>query len=314
MNCPNCGMQTVPGAAFCDNCGTALTGRAATPSNLPPTTAISGTCPQCGRPVMPGEAFCDNCGSALNMPVSSPPPPMAAAPAPQPAAWSPAAPSGGSQSCPSCGQLTTPGTAFCDNCGASLSAPTAAAVPPVSPPPAWTPPPAVPPAATQQCPNCGAAATPGAAFCDNCGASLSGTAVPPPPINYQQSPQPGYPPQYPPVQPPVVTGPPPRLVVQATNQSIPFPGGKVELLVGREDPVSNVFPEIDFEPHGGDEGGVSRRHAKFTLQGSQWYITDLQSTNFTFVNKEKLQPNQPHLLNNGDEVRLGRVITRFHAA
>ena len=81
--------------------------------------------------------------------------------------------------------------------------------------------------------------------------------------------------------------------------------------MGREDPVSNVFPEVDLDPHGGDEGGVSRRHAKFTVQGTQWYIQDLNSTNFTFVNKQKLQPNQLQPVNNGDEVRLGRITLTF---
>jgi len=104
------------------------------------------------------------------------------------------------------------------------------------------------------------------------------------------------------------------LVLQATNVSLPFPPGKVEVLAGREDPVSNVFPEVNLDPYGGDEGGVSRRHAKFTCQGGQWYVQDLDSTNFTFVNKQKLLPNQPHILNHGDEVRLGRIIMTFYTS
>ncbi len=68
-----------------------------------------------------------------------------------------------------------------------------------------------------------------------------------------------------------------------------------------------MFPEVDLTDHGGDEGGISRRHARIFVQGNQVFIEDLNSTNYTFVNQQKLVPGQPHTLNNGDEVRLGKV-------
>lgn len=49
---------------------------------------------------------------------------------------------------------------------------------------------------------------------------------------------------------------------------------------------------------------ISRSHCKINRRGNQYTITDLQSANGTFVNKIKLQPNQPHLINNGDVIRL----------
>ena len=110
----------------------------------------------------------------------------------------------------------------------------------------------------------------------------------------------------PPVSPPV-TGIPGQLVVQATNALLPFPPGKTEILVGREDPVSGVFPDIDLTGHGGDEGGVSRQHARLFLQGDRVFIEDLNSTNYTHVNQQRLTPGQPHPLDAGDEVRFGRV-------
>jgi len=88
--------------------------------------------------------------------------------------------------------------------------------------------------------------------------------------------------------------------------------GKAEILVGREDPVSGVFPDVDLTPHGGEEGGVSRRHAKLTARGNQWLIEDLNSVNFTFVNKQKLKPGVPQPLNDGDQIRAGRVLLTFH--
>ncbi len=49
---------------------------------------------------------------------------------------------------------------------------------------------------------------------------------------------------------------------------------------------------------------ISRSHCKITKNGTQYYITDLQSANGTFVNKVRLQPNHPYPIRNGDVVRL----------
>jgi pSer/pThr/pTyr-binding forkhead associated (FHA) protein len=102
--------------------------------------------------------------------------------------------------------------------------------------------------------------------------------------------------------------------VQGTNAALPFPPGKTEVTVGREDPVSGVFPDIDLTDHGGDEGGVSRQHARIFVQGVQVFIEDLNSTNYTYVNQQKLTPGQPHPLHDGDVVRFGRVKLSFHSA
>lgn len=102
------------------------------------------------------------------------------------------------------------------------------------------------------------------------------------------------------------------MVVEGTNAVLAFPAGKSEIIVGREDPISNIFPDIDLTNHGGDEGGVSRQHARIFMQGSQIVIEDLNSTNYTFVNQQRLVPRQPHPLQNGDEVRFGRVKLHFY--
>ncbi|RLC83321.1 MAG: hypothetical protein DRJ03_17515, partial [Chloroflexi bacterium] len=105
-----------------------------------------------------------------------------------------------------------------------------------------------------------------------------------------------------------------KLIVQDTNSALSFPPGKTELIVGREDPVSGVFPEIDLTDHGGDEGGVSRRHARIFVQGTQILVEDLNSTNYTYVSQQRLTPGQPHPLNDGDELRFGRVKLTYHSA
>jgi pSer/pThr/pTyr-binding forkhead associated (FHA) protein len=95
-------------------------------------------------------------------------------------------------------------------------------------------------------------------------------------------------------------------VVSVSGAEIPLPE-KDEILVGREDPVSGVYPDVDLTPHGGEEGGVSRRHARLIAEGGKYYVEDLDSTNFTFVNKQKLAPRTRQEVGEGDHIRFGRV-------
>jgi hypothetical protein len=272
-------------------------------------------CPNCGSQQPDGAAFCDDCGAKLGELVPAPPP----AAAPSAAAPARPAPTKRAPTCPACGATVMPGEPFCKNCGVALGAATAAPVPPAAA--AAAPAPAVVGALT--CSNCGAQLEPGGNFCDSCGAPVS-AAVPPvsvPTPAPAPSPAPtpvpsaaatpvGPVPQtaYPPVA--AVQG---RLVVQGTNATLPFPPGKTEAIVGREDPVSGVFPEIDLTDHGGDEGGVSRQHARIFVQGYQVFIEDLNSTNYTYVNQQRLVPGQPQPLNSGDQVRFGRVKLNYYA-
>ncbi len=96
--------------------------------------------------------------------------------------------------------------------------------------------------------------------------------------------------------------------------SIPDSGRDVELpltkevSIGRLDPASASFPDIDLTSDGGLEKGVSRRHAKITRRGSEVFIEDLGSINGTFLNRKKLTPYLPQALKSGDELQLGRLI------
>lgn len=90
--------------------------------------------------------------------------------------------------------------------------------------------------------------------------------------------------------------------------------GKTEYLIGREDPVSNIYPDIDLTPHNGEDYGVSRMHAKIYAQGGQYQVEDLNSTNFTYVNRQKLTAKTPTTIKDGDELRFGKVEATFHTA
>jgi len=48
--------------------------------------------------------------------------------------------------------------------------------------------------------------------------------------------------------------------------------------------------------------------------GNGYQITDLGSTNGTFLNEQRLAPNQPYPLNNGDVIRIGETRITYEAA
>ena len=282
--------------------------------------------------------------------------------------------------CPQCG-IDNPGTArYCDQCGAALVQLPGAAGAPTMPAPIAAP----PVAAAVVCSQCGAAAIPGEAFCDNCGAPLSAPAsapsapAPAPPYStgvpaqpVYPPPQPAAPPSYsggapqpaapqqpapppifypapepfpapPPLQPPTLPPrhlptlpnqpappstqpmpsiPPPatprtvlapaRLVVVATSAALPLPNS-AQTIIGRADAVSKFYPDLDLTPYGALDSGVGRRHLRLFVQGSQIMAEDQDSTNGTLINGQKLPPRQPQPLRDGDTVQLGKLILRFH--
>jgi len=89
--------------------------------------------------------------------------------------------------------------------------------------------------------------------------------------------------------------------------------GRSEVVIGRLDPVTPIIPDIDLTALGGDEAGVSRRHCRITLAGNQYFVEDLGSSNGTSLNAVMLQPNVRTPLNNGDQLRLGRLVINFYA-
>lgn len=167
---------------------------------------------------------------------------------------------------------TGPGAAPADDEDVTLPPPSA----PAASAPVWTPPPA--PAPMPE-PVAAPAWTP------------PPTPVPPPPA-------------------PVAAPAQPHLVVEGNGTTFDLTG-KTTFVLGREDAPSNSFPDIDLTPYGAEEGGVSRLHARLTQSGDVWSIEDLESTNFTFINRKRVTPKTPTPLNDGDEIRLGRIGLRF---
>lgn len=235
--------------------------------------------------------------------------------------------------CPQCGVDNPPAARFCDQCGTALIPATASAT--------ATVPTSTPAAGPVVCPQCGAAAIPGEAFCDNCGAPLAApakpaAAVPAPPSGATVPPQPVYQPPQPtsippaaPTTPAPVRAPSPtplgtmptpimhaaprttlapaRLLVTRMGATLPLPQSN-QALIGRADPVSHFTPDVDLGSYDALEQGVGRRHARLLVQNGQIVVEDLDSTNGTFVNGQRLQPRQPQPLREGDQLQLGRLV------
>lgn len=84
-----------------------------------------------------------------------------------------------------------------------------------------------------------------------------------------------------------------------------------ESYIGRWDADNGIFPDIDLDAED-QEAKVSRRHARILRQNGRFLIEDLGSTNGTFVNRgRRLIPGTPHILNDGDEIIVGKTFLRF---
>ena len=85
-----------------------------------------------------------------------------------------------------------------------------------------------------------------------------------------------------------------------------------ESYIGRWDADNGIFPDVDLDAHDPD-AKVSRRHARIIFRNGTYMIEDLGSTNGTFINRgRRLLPGNPQLLNEGDEIIVGKTFLRFH--
>jgi pSer/pThr/pTyr-binding forkhead associated (FHA) protein len=105
-----------------------------------------------------------------------------------------------------------------------------------------------------------------------------------------------------------------NLVLASSDGSTLELPAKDEVVVGREDPISDVFPDLDLTDLGGMDKGVSRKHAVIHRSGSDYTVEDMGSTNGTYINRKKIQPHAPQAIKPGDEVRFGKLALKLQAA
>jgi serine/threonine protein kinase len=112
----------------------------------------------------------------------------------------------------------------------------------------------------------------------------------------------------------------PRLLVIGTNDldRIEYVLEKDSNLLGRRDPMSNIFPEVDLSKYD-PQTKISRKHARIWREGDAFMLEDLGSSNGTILisgnnDQIRLLPRQPQILANGDTLRLGDTVMKFTIA
>jgi hypothetical protein len=212
--------------------------------------------------------------------------------------------------CNECGYENLDGLDYCDSCGAKLNQPGGG---PQEPAPASTseaptgdiskPAEAAPvhaapdsqPAAAEVPPAASATGAEAAAAPEPVPAAEPAPAVAPPP---------GAAPQ------PAAAAPSFKAkltIVRGGRQGHEFPLEGGNNLVGRWDPETGAFPEVDLEADD-PEAKISRKHALIRLDGAKITIEDIGSLNGTYVNRQpRLAPGTPHDLKDGDEIIVGKT-------
>jgi CRP-like cAMP-binding protein len=103
---------------------------------------------------------------------------------------------------------------------------------------------------------------------------------------------------------------PERLVHIGSGMEFPLALGS-ETTVGRRDPVTGIFPDIDLTPVD-SQRSVSRRHAKIYRRGAKFFLSEeIGTMNATFLNGARLETGVPGEVLPGAEVRCGVVELRF---
>ncbi|HVO41350.1 MAG TPA: FHA domain-containing protein [Aggregatilineales bacterium] len=167
----------------------------------------------------------------------------------------------------------------------------------------------------QVCPNCSHRNRPGVVFCENCGASLIGDS----PLHTKS------------ISGGKDNGTTVSMAVKSALQGagsdifgkgamlrIEIEGAepillkpKPETVFGRRDPATGLMPDVDLTPFAGYRMGVSRRHAAVRQNiENRLDLWDMGSSNGTYLNGTKLDPNKPYTLHDGDEIRMGQMVMR----
>jgi predicted component of type VI protein secretion system len=162
------------------------------------------------------------------------------------------------------------------------------------------------------CPNCLYKNMTGSVFCSECGAQLvreddPKTASVRVTNGFVVGPKTG------PVNRPASVPPTPypeahiSLHILSSGVFLPLPEDEEEIVLGRATEGQSMVPDINLEPYQAFEAGVSRIHAAIRIVANQVLITDLGSGNGTRINGNKIEPQIPHPLANGDLLNLGKL-------
>lgn len=87
-------------------------------------------------------------------------------------------------------------------------------------------------------------------------------------------------------------------------------GEKTEIIVGRSSPDNVLIPDVDLASLFPNPQSASRLHAAIRREGQRLMLLDLESKNATYVNGNRLLPQEVHVLRDGDMLTFGNLSLR----
>lgn len=103
-----------------------------------------------------------------------------------------------------------------------------------------------------------------------------------------------------------------ELVIRGIVERVSFEN-RASVTIGRMDlKKSSAMPDVDLTSYGAAQRGVSREHVRLEVKDDQLIVTDLGSTNGTFLRGERIVAYVPYDVHDGDEVVLGRLNIHIH--
>jgi len=139
--------------------------------------------------------------------------------------------------------------------------------------------------------------------CEHCGQELSsGFEAKDAPPAQAPDPTPAEPPER------VTT---PTLTVQSSGRKIDL-SGMALVFLGRCDEKHHIYPHLDLTRDEGMSYGVSRQHACIHQNDKGLYVEDMDSTNGTYLNGQRLSSFKVYPLHNGDVLQLGKLEVKIH--
>ncbi len=198
--------------------------------------------------------------------------------------------------CGECGYENMDGLDYCDGCGAKITAAAPSGDGAIAP--AAEAPPTEP-------------AAPSASD------APTGEIKPPPepaPAAEGAAPPPEAPPPTPAAPPPAGAVPQFKAKFEVTRggrkgQEFPLEDGNN--FIGRWDPETGSFPEVDLEQDD-PEAKISRKHALVRIENGKITVEDIGSLNGTYVNRQpRLQPGSPVEIKTGDEIIIGKTFLKL---
>ena len=209
--------------------------------------------------------------------------------------------------CGECGYENMDGLDYCDGCGAKLAAAAPGATPAAEAPPAAAPEAAAPAAAPAE------TAAPAASD----GAPAPSAEAPAAEMPKSEAPTGEIKPEAAPASAPapaLAAGAPFKAklsVVRGGRKGQEFPLEDGNNLIGRWDPETGSFPEVDLDADD-PEAKISRKHALIRIDAGKITIEDIGSLNGTYVNRQpRLSPGSPAEIKSGDEVIIGKTFLKL---